>query len=59
MEQNRWPVLGVVHAFGCPDDTGDLYGTVEVDLPRSLTGEQRSLFEALRKLESGTKHSAA
>jgi DnaJ-class molecular chaperone len=46
-------------AIGKPDDTGDLYATVEVELPSSLTSEQRALFEALRKLESGTKHSAA
>jgi curved DNA-binding protein len=46
-------------AIGKPDETGDLYATVEVELPRSLTSEQRALFEALRKLESGTKHSAA
>jgi len=46
-------------AIGKPDDTGDLYATVEVELPRSLTSEQRTLFEELRKLESGTKHSAA
>jgi DnaJ-class molecular chaperone len=46
-------------AIGKPDETGDLYATVEVELPRSLTSEQRALFETLRKLESGTKHSAA
>jgi DnaJ-class molecular chaperone len=44
---------------GKPDQTGDLYATVEVELPRELTPEQRSHFEALRKLETGKTHSAA
>ena len=44
---------------GKPGDVGDLYATVEVELPRSLTPEQRALFEALQKLEKGSKHSAA
>ena len=38
---------------------GDLYATVDVELPKTLTPEQRSLFENLRKLEKGSKHSAA
>jgi DnaJ-class molecular chaperone len=42
-----------------PEQTGDLYATVEVQLPRELTPEQRAHFEALAKLEKGTKHSAA
>jgi curved DNA-binding protein len=46
-------------AVGKPNDHGDLYVTVDVDLPRSLTPEQRTHFEALQKLEKGTKHSAA
>ena len=46
-------------AAGKPGDTGDLYATVEVELPRSLTAEQRAHFEALQKLEKGSKHSAA
>jgi DnaJ-class molecular chaperone len=40
-------------------EKGDLYATVEVELPRSLTPEQRTHFEALQKLEKGTKHPAA
>ena len=32
-------------AVGKPDDRGDLYATVDVQLPRSLTTEQR---DALR-----------
>jgi DnaJ-class molecular chaperone len=42
-----------------PDQTGDLYATVDVQLPRELTPEQRAHFEALKKLEKGTTHSAA
>jgi DnaJ-class molecular chaperone len=44
---------------GKPDDVGDLYATVDVDLPRELTPEQRGHFEALKKLDTGTKNSAA
>jgi DnaJ-class molecular chaperone len=40
-------------AAGKPDETGDLYATVSVELPRALTPEQRNLFEALKKLEPG------
>ena len=35
------------------------YATVDVELPRELTPEQRTHFEALQKLENGTKNSAA
>jgi curved DNA-binding protein len=41
-------------AVGKPDDRGDLYATVDVQLPRSLTPEQREHYEALRKMERGT-----
>jgi len=44
---------------GKPDEHGDLYATVEVQLPRELTPEQRRHFEELQKLEQGQKHSAA
>ena len=41
-------------AVGKPDEHGDLYATVDVELPRSLTPEQRQHFEALQKMrESG------
>ena len=46
-------------AVGTPDEHGDLYATVDVQLPRQLTPEQRTHFEALQKLEKGTKQSAA
>ena len=36
---------------GRPDERGDLYATVEVQLPRSLTREQRQHYEALQKLD--------
>ena len=42
-----------------PDQTGDLYATADVQLPRSLTAEERAHFEALQKLEEKAKHSAA
>jgi curved DNA-binding protein len=35
-------------------DPGDLYATVEVQLPKALTPEQRSHFEALAALDKGT-----
>jgi DnaJ-class molecular chaperone len=46
-------------AIGKSDEVGDLYATVDIELPRELTPEQRAHFEALRKLETGTKNSAA
>ena len=36
-------------ASGKKDEHGDLYATVDVQLPRELTPEQRELFEALQK----------
>jgi curved DNA-binding protein len=36
---------------GKSEERGDLYATVEVQLPRALTKEQREHYEALRKLE--------
>ncbi len=36
---------------GKPDDRGDLYATVDVQLPRTLTKEQRQHYEALAKME--------
>jgi DnaJ-class molecular chaperone len=38
-------------AIGKPDQRGDLYVTVEVQLPRRLTPEQRKLFEQLAEHE--------
>jgi DnaJ-class molecular chaperone len=35
-------------------DPGDLYATVEVQLPKTLTAEQRRHFEALAELDKGT-----
>ena len=37
--------------IGKPDDRGDLYATVEVQLPRALTKDQRQHYEALQKLD--------
>jgi DnaJ-class molecular chaperone len=36
---------------GKPDDRGDLYATVDVQLPRTLNKSQREHYEALAKLE--------
>jgi curved DNA-binding protein len=44
---------------GKTGETGDLYATVDVELPKTLTSEQRAHFEALQKLEKESKHSAA
>jgi len=44
---------------GKPDEHGDLYATVDVQLPKQLTPEQRKHFEELQKLEAGTKNPAA
>jgi curved DNA-binding protein len=41
-----------------PEQTGDLYATADVQLPRELTPEQREHFEALQKLEEKARHSA-
>ena len=38
---------------GKPDERGDLYATVDVQLPRSISREQRQHYEALLKLERG------
>ena len=40
---------------GKPDDRGDLYATVDVQLPRALTKEQRQHYEALQKLDRAKK----
>jgi curved DNA-binding protein len=44
---------------GRADEHGDLYATVNVQLPRELSPEQRKHFEELQRLEKGAKHSAA
>jgi curved DNA-binding protein len=48
-------------AVGKPDEKGDLYARVEVQLPTHLSGEEREHYEALRRLSGGgaTKNSAA
>jgi DnaJ-class molecular chaperone len=38
-------------AVGRPNDRGDLYAAAEVQLPRTLTKEERQHYEALAKLE--------
>ena len=46
-------------AIGKPAHRGDMYATVNVQLPAHLSKEQRQHYQALAKLESGTKNSAA
>ncbi|MDE3155543.1 MAG: J domain-containing protein [Acidobacteriota bacterium] len=46
-------------AVGKPDHRGDLYATVQVQLPRQLTPEQQQLFEQLARLESPPAAAAA
>ncbi|MEO7889566.1 MAG: DnaJ C-terminal domain-containing protein [Vicinamibacterales bacterium] len=41
-------------SIGKPDERGDLYATVEVQLPRAVTKDQRAHWEALAKLEKVT-----
>jgi DnaJ-class molecular chaperone len=36
---------------GKADERGDLYATIDVQLPRALTKEQRHHYESLAKLE--------
>jgi DnaJ-class molecular chaperone len=37
--------------IGKPDDRGDMYATVDVQLPRTLSKDQRQHYEALAKME--------
>jgi curved DNA-binding protein len=38
-------------SVGKPDDRGDLYASVEVDIPKSLSDEERGLYESLRDVK--------
>ena len=42
-------------ALGKSDERGDLYATVDVQLPKQLSPEERRHFEALKNLEKDTK----
>jgi curved DNA-binding protein len=44
---------------GKSEDRGDLYATVEVQVPAHLSAEERGHYEALAQLEQRKKHSAA
>ena len=46
-------------AVGRQEDRGDLYATVDVRLPRSLTPEQTGLYEALKRLEEDSTPSSS
>ena len=38
-------------SVGKPDDRGDLYASVEVDIPKALSDEERGLYESLRDVK--------
>jgi DnaJ-class molecular chaperone len=44
---------------GKPSEHGDLYGTVDVELPRQLSREELEHYQALAKLSADKTHSAA
>jgi len=46
-------------AVGRQDDRGDLYATVDIRLPHSLTPEQTRLYEALKRLEEDPTRSGS
>lgn len=46
-------------AVGKPDDRGDVYATVVIRLPRSLTPEQHALYEKLARLEDSPTATSA
>jgi DnaJ-class molecular chaperone len=43
---------------GKPGERSDLYATVEIQVPREVSAEERAHYEALAKL-AGTNHPAA
>ncbi len=47
------PIVGKSAEFG------DLYATVELELPRQISAEERTHYEALAKIAARRKHSAA
>jgi DnaJ-class molecular chaperone len=49
LKRHGMPVLGK------PDERGDLYATLDVQLPRSLNPEQREHYEALKRLAAEDK----
>jgi curved DNA-binding protein len=46
-------------AVGKPDDRGDLFAAVDVQVPRQLTPEERKHYEALARLEQRAKTTTA
>ena len=41
-------------AVGKPEERGDLYANVDVDVPKALTDEERGHYEALRDMKAGS-----
>jgi DnaJ-class molecular chaperone len=46
-----------VQAVGKPDERGDLYATVQLTLPSSLSDEERTHYEALKQMEDERRRS--
>jgi DnaJ-class molecular chaperone len=46
-------------AIGKPAERGDLYAKMVIEVPKTLTAEQRKHYEALARLQRPAKHSAA
>jgi curved DNA-binding protein len=46
-------------AVGKPDDRGDLFAAVDIQVPRTVTADQRKHYEALAKLEERAKTTTA
>jgi DnaJ-class molecular chaperone len=44
---------------GRSEERGDLYATVDIQMPAHLSPEERAHYEALAQLEQQKKHSAA
>ena len=45
-------LTSVLYHFGNAEQKGDLYATADIQLPRSLSKDQRAAWEQIRKFES-------
>ena len=46
-------------SVGKPDERGDLYATVDVQLPKTLTPKQREHYEALAQMQEQRRPEAS